>query len=84
MQGLQVRKYKTTKLQIKNKKLQPKNNNVSKFTSNKIWKTKEKIHFKLIYEKILSSYHSKVHNLTLSFKGRIPHTSILCQTTSHT
>jgi hypothetical protein len=30
-----VCKFKTTKLQMKNEKLQPTNNNVSKFTSNK-------------------------------------------------
>ncbi len=35
MQGLQVENYKITKLQMKNEKLQPTNNNVSKFTSNK-------------------------------------------------
>ncbi len=35
MQGLQVRNYKIMKLQMKNEKLQPTNNNVSKFTSNK-------------------------------------------------
>jgi hypothetical protein len=35
LQGLQVRNYKITKLQMKNEKLQPTNNNVSKFTNNK-------------------------------------------------
>ncbi len=35
MQGLQVRNYKITKLQMKNEKLETTNNNVSKFTSNK-------------------------------------------------
>jgi hypothetical protein len=34
LQGLQVRNYKITKLQMKNE-LQPTNNNVFKFTSNK-------------------------------------------------
>jgi hypothetical protein len=36
LQGLQVRNYKIMKLQMKNEKLQPSNNNVSKFTSKKI------------------------------------------------
>ncbi len=35
MQGLQVRYYKIAKLQMKNEKFQPTNNNVFKFTSNK-------------------------------------------------
>jgi hypothetical protein len=35
LQGLQVRYYKITKLQMKNEKLQPTNNNVSKFTNHK-------------------------------------------------
>jgi hypothetical protein len=35
LQGLQVKNYKITKLQMKNEKLQPTNNNVFKFTSNK-------------------------------------------------
>jgi hypothetical protein len=35
LQGLQVRNYKIMKLEMKNEKLQPTNNNVSNFTSNK-------------------------------------------------
>jgi len=35
LQGLQFRNYEIMKLQMKNEKLQPANNNVSKFTSNK-------------------------------------------------
>jgi hypothetical protein len=35
LQGLQLRNFKITKLQMKNEKLHPTNNNFSKFTSNK-------------------------------------------------
>ncbi len=35
MHDVQVLNYKIAKLQMKNEKLQPTNNNVSKFTSNK-------------------------------------------------
>jgi len=63
LQGLQVKNLKITKLQMKNEKLQPTNDNVSKFTSNKT------------HASIAQNYKLQVTNLQATKYNEINHKS---------